>query len=703
MASRNMIFRMGVDASDFKTKMEQAGVTAERTGKRIKDSFSGAVLSDEVSRIMGWGSSSTGVRAITADNVALAQDQLQSLRSYKDMLAGAGFDDYQFGEVSERIRELEYDLNTYTESLRDAAAAESDAAGNAEDLGQAASRTSRSFRDMGSSGNLMERVSDQIGRIRSSADRSDLSVGKLLRSIRNISIADFGFRLVRSVFGELRSITSGYISQNETLQAQVDGLNASMGQALAPAINVATNAMSYLMPYVVGVSNAFGELMANLFGSGWSTAAADAQKTSSAIGNAASAQKEMNRQLFSFDQINKMNSAGGTAAGGGGSGTSATPIEGKTPAWAERFKSAFSELFESDEFQNANIGGKIGQILQTGLDWLGDEGTAFDWSGVGSKLRSELDSTLSVDLLSSLSRVLGVFTGGFAEMVVSFLGPQWEELRIAYQNEGWQGAAAYILGMGAALASRGISSLFTSVLSPFFSGIGEAFRKSGHESIAGYFEGIAEKMIGAGEWIKENITDPIINYTKNLLGIHSPSTVFASIGMNCMMGAAGGFSAGMELVQEKLDSLKERVIGVSESLRNAFDFNWRMPTLRLPHLNVEWDPVDNVLAEFFGVTAFPRLSVSWFAKGFVTNGTSILGQMGSSLIGVGERGREALLPLDSNTSWMDDLADRLSARLDTQCSGDVNATINVVVDGDILTTKVIRGLRKRSRSGAPVF
>lgn len=108
--------------------------------------------------------------------------------------------------------------------------------------------------------------------------------------------------------------------------------------------------------------------------------------------------------------------------------------------------------------------------------------------------------------------------------------------------------------------------------------------------------------------------------------------------------------------------------------------------------------MDNVLAQFFGVTAFPRLNVDWYAKGFITNGTSILNG-----IGIGERGREALLPLDSNDGWKDEIAQRIAMILQSSDGGDVNATINVVLDGDTITSYFIKGLRRRSRAGTTTF
>lgn len=707
--ARNMIVRLGVDASDFKKKMEQAGAVAANAGKRIKKELSVQDLGSQVSSIMGWSGAATGVGSITADNVGQAQSQLATLRSYRDRLAGMGFDDYNFGLVSEKIKALEYDLNVYEQSLNQTAGAEREAAQEAEDLGQASrrsesflSRAARALRSMGSSGRQLGSVPGFLRRIGDSAGRSNLSVEKMLRSIRNISVVSFAFRIAGGLFGEFQSIVRNYISQNAQLQAQVNGLSASFGQALAPAINVVVNALSYLTPYVVGVSNAIGQLLGALFGSGWTAATKGAQQTAAATGGAAAAQKELNRQLMSFDEINKISGNSGSS-GGGGAGSSITPIEAKTPAWLERFKATFSELFNSEEFQAANIGGKLGMSLQTALDWLGSEGANFDWRGVGTKLRENFDSFMGSGWVESLFHTVGVYLGGFGDFVIGVMGPQWEELKTAYQNEGWQGAVVYILGMAAGFVGNAISGLFTSVLGPIFSGIGDFFREHGEYSIAGFFEGIAQWMTNVGTQIKEVIVDPMIKWINDLLGIHSPSTVFASIGEDCMAGLGNGFSNGVNWVLEKLNDLKERVLSIADNLKSAFSFEWRLPNLKLPHLQVHWDPVDNVLANFFGVTAFPRLSVSWFARGGILDGAQIFGRMGSTLLGGGEAGREAVLPLDRNTDWMDQVAERVVAMLGFQSGGDVNVTIPVTLDGDVITKVVARNLRQRARAtgGSP--
>ena len=225
----------------------------------------------------------------------------------------------------------------------------------------------------------------------------------------------------------------------------------------------------------------------------------------------------------------------------------------------------------------------------------------------------------------------------------------------------------------------------------------------GGDAVAGFFSTLGQSVANFLPSLWTDFIKPIIDGVKEGFGIHSPSKVFGDIGTNCVNSLADRFGEGMGNILQKISDLKTRVTNAAQTLKDAFSFEWRLPHLRLPHLSVQWDPVDNILAQFFGVTAFPRLSVQWFAKGGILDGAQIFGRMGSTLLGGGERGREAILPLDTNTGWMDVLANRIAQSLNADGSGDVNATINVILDGEKIMSYFIKGLRRRSRAGTTSF
>ena len=77
----------------------------------------------------------------------------------------------------------------------------------------------------------------------------------------------------------------------------------------------------------------------------------------------------------------------------------------------------------------------------------------------------------------------------------------------------------------------------------------------------------------------------------------------------------------------------------------------------------------------------------------------MLGFAGGSWQVGGEAGREALLPLDRHTWWMDDIADRVVAKIGGDAAGnDRPIQINLNVDGKVLTSTVVRNVNAQARA-----
>lgn len=556
---KNMIVRLGVDASDFKKKMEQAGVAAENAGKRIKKNMSMSELGSEVSNIMGWGGSPSGIMGtVNAGNAAAARSQLKMLTSYRNMLADAGFDDYQFGLVSERIKVLEYELNAYEKTLQRTADAEREAAAEAEKLGSKSqkaevpiSKTSRELQQMAGSGRKISIVPGFLNRIRDSAESSNGRLEKMVRTIRNVSIVSFGLRIVRGIFGELGTIVRQYVSENAALQAQVNSLKSSFGQALAPAINIVTNALSALMPYVVGVSNAIGSLISNLFGSGWTTVAADANAAAKAIGGAGGAQKEFNRQLAGFDEITKLTKDSG---GGGGAASITTPIAGKTPAWLTSLSQQIKEAAQSGDFfgvgaalanavnagikkinlSDSSLGEKVAALINGGIAGATGFVQTMDWRGLGTTIKEKVSGIVSgIDWAGAFS-LAGSVAGGLAALLDG------------------------LFGNAVAAISR-----------HFQESIAEA-EDMGLDIMAGIGIGIGKALANIGKWIKENVLTPFLDGFRDTFDIHSPSRNkdILSIGKNIMLGIFNGL---LEPLKDPVGWIKRNIFApLSQGFADVF-------------------------------------------------------------------------------------------------------------------------------------
>ena len=78
----------------------------------------------------------------------------------------------------------------------------------------------------------------------------------------------------------------------------------------------------------------------------------------------------------------------------------------------------------------------------------------------------------------------------------------------------------------------------------------------------------------------------------------------------------------------------------------------------VPRVTVNWiETVGSYLKG--GSFKVPSISVSWNARGAILDGAQIFGMLGNKFLGAGEAGKEALLPLEQNTGWMDTIAEKV--------------------------------------------
>lgn len=233
---------------------------------------------------------------------------------------------------------------------------------------------------------ILKSVVDRLRGVKSGGDGANSALSGMVRQIRNINLAGMALRGVTLLFGRLRSVVQQYLSENAAAKNAVDGLKSAFANALAPAINIAINALSAILPYIQAVSNAFATLVTNLLGAEWTTisgAASDMSGVASATKDAAKAQKELNRELYSFDEINKQsdNSSGDSSGGGGGGGNGASTSTITGNGMPGQFKEFFERLFDPLKRAWDNVGSSVMTSIQTAFETIKqtaiDIGTSF--------------------------------------------------------------------------------------------------------------------------------------------------------------------------------------------------------------------------------------------------------------------------------------------------------------------------------------
>jgi len=127
------------------------------------------------------------------------------------------------------------------------------------------------------------------------------------------------------------------------------------------------------------------------------------------------------------------------------------------------------------------------------------------------------------------------------------------------------------LAFGLIKALPQIVAALPQIVSAVIVGIGKAavsIVEVGKNIVIGLWDGIASMM----SWIKDKISGfvgGIVNNVKGVLGIQSPSTVFAGIGTNMSLGLGEGFTKAMNSVKDDMNRSIPTSFDIDANLRNG--------------------------------------------------------------------------------------------------------------------------------------
>lgn len=102
------------------------------------------------------------------------------------------------------------------------------------------------------------------------------------------------------------------------------------------------------------------------------------------------------------------------------------------------------------------------------------------------------------------------------------------------------------------------------------------------------------------------------------------------------------------------DGVKSTVEGAIDYIKNLFNFEWSLPSLKLPHFSIT-----GALDLLADPPTYPSVSVDWYKKGYsdayILNGATIFGSQGGNLLGAGEgAGSEVVVGTSKLISMMSD-------------------------------------------------
>jgi hypothetical protein len=175
--------------------------------------------------------------------------------------------------------------------------------------------------------------------------------------------------------------------------------------------------------------------------------------------------------------------------------------------------------------------------------------------------------------------------------------------------------------------------------------------------------------------IRDKIMTPINNAkAKAVSTIESLRSSFSSKIESIRSKVSTVFSSIKDKIVKPIETAKTKVKSVIDSIKGFFSgMKLSLPKIKLPHFKVTGKLSLNP-------PSVPKLSISWYKNGGIMTRPTIFGVNGSSLMGGGEAGAEAILPIEKLKDY---IADTVEDKMNVVNLGALADAIERLADRDI--------------------
>lgn len=578
------------------------------------------------------------------------------------------------------------------------------------------------------------KMQDAFGsKIAAKVKQTTSGLGQLLSSLERIAM----YRAIRYVLSQITSALQGGIKNLYQWSKLLDGefaasmdnaatsllyLKNSFAAMVSPIVESLTPALEVVTDQLVSIVNVVNQLFAGISGKDvYTHAAKSATEYEEAVKKAEKATK---RFTVSFDEINilgqKSSSSSTKETPDYSSMFEKSPISSEISSFSEQLRNAF------DASDWDSLGTVLGEKLNAVVDTI-------DWEGIGSKMGYYFDGAISTlySFLTSFdfSSVASGFASGInaAMEQIDFdtLGAYWVrkftvllDLLIGFVDElDWALVGESI--------SDGVSGAFNEAASwvesqdwsqigadiwqdivDFFAGLdGDSVVSSALRLITDLFGALTDTVSGFVDNAIPDLVNGFMELSPSGKAVAGLLAAFAAVLaiVNPIPAAIGAIViVGSELIThwDELkttagnvwEGIKETVKNGVEAIKNFVNFEWSLPSLKLPHLKwVEGDTqatgvVKTILETLNLPTSIPKLSLEMYAKGGVMTSPTLFGMNGSRGMVGGEAGPEAILPL--NTFYK-----RFTSILDDKFSENVDSIASAVSGAGGTLKKVLNKIQ----------
>ena len=698
-----------------------------------KDTASLGKLTDRMDKFLetGGSSESTTFKRMQYDvekltnSIKYAKGELEEMES-----SGTAFIDptitEEYSKVSEKLLDVQNKQEILNQKMKETIANEKTIGNGAKDIekvGKAAKKSS----------SLISEVAKRINQ----TVVSFLIFGLVMQVSQTISKAFIeGIQNMAKYSSEFNGKMSEMASAAATLKNSIGALTAPIISALTPAIVTLctwlTNAINAMNRFIAAISGK----------STWTKAKKQQVDYAASLDKTAGSAKKAAGALAAFDDLNVLQkndsgSGSGGSSGASGSGYEEVPLTQKDFEWVKNVKKVFEAILPIVlAIAAALLTWKIASFLTDLLTMSTVLGTIVSWlvviAGFALTIYSLFDMwTNGVDwenligyivgaslAVGGLYALFGPMVAGIALIVISIAGlitalHDIRENGLNAQNTCLLLVSAFGLVVGTFMAFGAVAASVVAGILLIVAGIADLINngvnlKNGILIVAGVFTsllltaGVVVASIAAliaglvlaivADWdnFKRTVLEPIVewglvmlsNFTQigdGIKEIFSGITtflkgVFTGDWKMAWTGIKTFFVGVWDVIVGCLKSSVNFVIGALNTAYNAICgvINACISAINKISFTVpDWVPgFGGKQFGGFNLQKIQPVNIPYLANGGITTGATIAK--------IGEAGREAVLPLENNTGWMDDLASKLASKMPDYSGA---KTVVLAVDG----------------------
>lgn len=714
----SIVFRVDADDADAQKKLSQLRKDIEKTAKAVDASQS---------KKNGIVTQLEEARAAAAKTNAEIQEIRAQMAENESVLSGrtGDVDLEEFQARKQAQEEMTFELQQQEQLYARQQTAVAKLEGQEQQIeATLQQQTAELERQRGEAGAVERHLANQSASVLPQLREATEAVTKSMRKgVKSILKWGFGIRSAFILMRRLRSAVvegvKSFAEQDEetnrnitSLKSSLSTLKVSWGAAFAPILNAVAPLLQKLISWLTAAANAVQMFFSVLGGkTTYKRAIANNEALAESVSSTGSAAEDAEKQLMGFDKINKTNDNSSSGSGGAGSSTEQqfeeVEIDPKKLAFLQAVKDHLREIgILAGAVAAALLAWKISSALgmsfqtvfgvllsilgtvvfikdgfdawQNGVDWnnltgmiegaaiavvglglaFGTTGAAIgllvagiamlvigirDWIKNG-KLSTQTFTMLEA-AIAAVGVALALLTGSWIPLLVAGLVgaalaiyKNWDSIK-----EWWTGKVVPKLEEGVQAIAKGWDDL-KQWAGDLRDGVSEKFN-SIKEEISGAWTTVTQKT----EELKTRITQKWAEIKTGISSrMSSIKTNITSAFTQAKTTVVQKVTDMWSSIQTKFESIRSTISSKVQAIKGLLNFSWSFPKPKMPHFSWYWDDVG-------GLLSIPRFTVDWYAKGGVFDT--------ASLIGVGENGKEAVVPLEKNTEWITGLADTLLDRM----------------------------------------